>query len=60
MSERIERGMRAKLGMNADERKDLNERLAKLDDWFVHCKVCGKKRQGTIEQLQQPCACDGK
>lgn len=33
----------------------VQEFLHTASDWFAYCPKCGKRREGTIEQLKAPC-----
>ncbi len=43
--------------LDADEKhkKYLHEFNQAQTDWFTICQVCGRKREGTLAQLREPC-----
>lgn len=53
----IIKGMVRRTGMAAAKREELKEIYANANDLYVFCKDCGKKRMGTLKQLQNPCGC---
>ncbi len=52
----IESALRRRVGSSTEEREAVAAQLAKFDDWYTTCRVCGKQRTGTIAQLKEPCA----
>jgi hypothetical protein len=54
----IEAKLRRMTGPTAEEVRKINAAFFASGDLHVICKRCGKKRVGTMEQLNKPCGCD--
>ena len=48
-----DRMMTRRHGMNETARKQLNDQLGLMKDWFVICPTCGTKVTGTAAQIAE-------
>lgn len=47
----------ALMDMDEEHKAALEKFNAEQSDWFTWCQKCGKRREGTLEQLKVPCGC---
>lgn len=43
--------------MEPEAKETLQQFCEAQDDWWALCQKCGKRREGTIAQLKEPCSC---
>lgn len=38
-----------------EHRKFLQDFYASQTNWFTYCQVCGRRREGSLQALKEPC-----